>query len=63
MRADEGKFETIYMAVVRSADMHEWTFVGNKVHFTREQCEKVAESNERCIPFLGYLPYDWERND
>ena len=25
--------------------------------------EKVAELNERCIPFLGYLPYDWERND
>ena len=53
---------TIYMTVVRSADMHEWV-VGNKIHFTRERCQKVAKSNERCIAFLGYLPYDWERND
>jgi hypothetical protein len=60
---NEGKPLTIYMTVVRSADMHEWVENSNKTYGTRERCEKVARSNERCIAFLGYLPYDWERND
>ena len=43
--------------------MKVWVLADRPAYETKKSCEKAAESSERCIPLLGYLPYDWERND